>query len=146
MTINPAAGNPATEQTVIADLQAGEAVTAAIFMDGNAALFNQLSLVNQHGYEVAGYDAASQTFLLKNPWGCDHPSPLTWGELCEFSPWMAVAGTQANVLGNGSLAGAAATAPSAIPAGQSLGSALGVSAIAHAAALSAALGQPSPPE
>ena len=30
-------------------------------VDSDAALFNQLSLVNQHGYEVAGYDAASQT-------------------------------------------------------------------------------------
>ena len=35
----------------------------------------------------------------EEPLGGDDPSPLTWAELCEFSPWMAVAGTQASRFG-----------------------------------------------
>ena len=145
-TINPAAGNLAAEQTVIADLQAGEAVTAAIFADSNAALFNQLSLVNQHGYEVAGYDPASQTFLPKNPWGCDRAVAVDLGRVVRVQSLDGGGGHAGHALGNGALAGAAASASSAIPAGQSPGSALGVSATAHAAALSAALGRPSTPD
>ena len=93
-TYCPLAG-PAAEQAVVAAIQGGAAVTAAIFSNGDAR-FNQLGLVTGHAYMVAGYDSdpASPTFgtfQLKNPWGFDEPTAaLTWGDLCLYCQWFAV--------------------------------------------------------
>lgn len=89
-------GTPGAEQAVIAAIQNGAAVTAAIFTDGSAQ-FNALKLVSGHAYQVVSYDADPQsanygTFQLANPWGYYEPQPLTWSELTEFCPGIAVAG------------------------------------------------------
>ena len=87
-TYSPAA-DPAAEQAVIAALQNNEAVTAGIWLSGNATRFNQLGLVSDHAYEVVGYnsDPASPTFgtfLLENPWGFASHGPVTWNDLCAY--------------------------------------------------------------
>ena len=91
------AGGATVKQAVIAALQSGAAVTAAIFLSGDATAFNPLGLVSDHAYEVAGYDAnpaspTFDTFQLRNPWGIDEPTAaLTWSDLVEYCPWLAVA-------------------------------------------------------
>ena len=83
-------GTPGAEQAVIAAIEGGAAVTAAIFTDGSAQ-FNALQLVSSHAYQVVSYDANPQsanygTFQLANPWGFHEPQPLTWSELQKFCP------------------------------------------------------------
>jgi len=100
-TYSPAS-DPVSEPAVIAALQGGAAVTAGIFQSGNPATFSQLGLVNDHAYEVIGYDAdpASATFgtfQLENPWGSYEPAPLTWSELCAYCPLLAVADGECTV-------------------------------------------------
>ena len=46
---------PAAKQSLIDALQAGKAVTAAIY--GSGTLFESLQLVSGHAYEIAAYDA-----------------------------------------------------------------------------------------
>ena len=85
------AGDPTAEQAVIAALQNHEAVTAGIWVSGDATQFNQLGLVSDHAYEIVAYcsNAASPalyTFELVNPWGFDEPTAwLTWSDLCAYS-------------------------------------------------------------
>ena len=69
---------PTTDQTNLVEpalinaISANKPVTAGTYYDpGNG-------LVGSHAYTVIGYDSASDTFLLYNPWGCDQPSPLTF--------------------------------------------------------------------
>ena len=107
------AADPAAEQAVIAALSNDQAVTAGIWLSGDAARFNQLGLVSSHAYEVAGYDSdpASPTFgtfLLENPWGCDEPTArLAWNDLCAYG-WLVVADTSSTVAASSLPAGAAA--------------------------------------
>ena len=94
------AGDPTAEQAVIAALQSHEAVTAGIWLSGDATRFNQLGLVSDHAY-VVGYnsDPASPTygmFQLENPWGFYEPAPLTWSDLCAYSE-LVVADTSGTV-------------------------------------------------
>ncbi len=102
------ASDPTDEQELIQAIQSGEAVTAAIFLNGNAAPFVQLSLVSSHAYEVASYNADASsptfgTFQLENPWGRYEPAPLTWGDLCAYCGFLAVADTSGTVPANGGL-------------------------------------------
>ncbi len=88
-------------QSAIAALQAGAAVTAAIFTDGNP-LFNALHLVSGHAYQVVSYDAdplsaGYGTFQLANPWGFYEPSPLSWSELTEFCGGIVVGETSSSI-------------------------------------------------
>ncbi len=60
--------------------------------------------------EVAGYDAdpaspTYDTFLLKNPWGCDDPARLTWDDLCAYCATLAVADPSSSVAANSQAAG-----------------------------------------
>ena len=94
---------PTTKQALIAALEDGAAVTAAVFDSGDATLFQQLSLVSGHAYEVAGYDfdpnsPTFDTFQLKNPWGYYEPARLTWDELCAYSAWFSVAETSPSAI------------------------------------------------
>ena len=78
--------SPPAQQTVIAELEGGAAVTAATDFNSNAALMSQLGLVADHAY-VVGYDADPASpdfgeFQLENPWGWHEPAALTWNELC----------------------------------------------------------------
>ena len=86
-TYSPVASDLATKQAVIAAIQSGKAVTAAIFLSGDPTVFSQLGLVSCHAYEIASYDAdpnspTYDTFQLENPWGWHEPLPLTWSQLC----------------------------------------------------------------
>jgi hypothetical protein len=38
-------------------------------------------LVAGHAYVVTGYSSSTGTYSLHNPWGYQHPSPLTWAQL-----------------------------------------------------------------
>ena len=97
------AGDPTAKQAVIAALNNGEAVTAGIFVNGDATRFNQLGLVSGHAYVVMGYDSdptspTFDTFRLENPWGCYEPTAsLTWGDLTAYCGGLAVADTASTV-------------------------------------------------
>lgn len=38
-------------------------------------------VVGGHAYIVTGYDAATDKFTIYNPWGTNHPVPLTWAQI-----------------------------------------------------------------
>jgi hypothetical protein len=65
-----------TAQTMITALQNGLAVTA-----GTLSSVTLSGLVAGHAYTVVGYDSSTSRFQLHNPWGYQHPSPLTWAQL-----------------------------------------------------------------
>ena len=79
------AGDPSAEAAVIDAIQSGEAVTAGIFLYGDPVRFGQLGLVDDHAYEITGYDPVSDTFMLANPWGGYEPAPLTWDDLARIA-------------------------------------------------------------
>jgi hypothetical protein len=117
MTYSPVAGDLAAKQSVVAALQSGKAVTAAIFLSGDPDVFYQLGLVSCHAYVIASYDADPNSptydmFFLENPWGCDEPLPLSWSQLCQYG-WIAVADTSATVTPDSTAAGATAEATGA---------------------------------
>jgi hypothetical protein len=65
-----------TVQTMITALQNGLAVTA-----GTLSSVSLSGLVAGHAYTVVGYDSLTARFQLHNPWGYQHPTPLTWAQL-----------------------------------------------------------------
>ena len=72
------------QQTVIAAVQQGWAVTAITVPTPG------LGLVGPHAYVVTGYNPLTARFTLYNPWGTDHPAPLTWQQLganCQCLVW-----------------------------------------------------------
>ena len=64
----------AEKQTLINSLAANKAVTLGTATGGNG-------LYGGHAYVVTGYSARTDTFTAYNPWGIDHPGPLTWSQL-----------------------------------------------------------------
>ncbi|MHB8973407.1 MAG: C2 family cysteine protease [Pirellulaceae bacterium] len=67
--------NDADKQNLIAAVNANKAVTYATNNNpGNG-------MVGPHAYMVTGYNAATDTFQLYNPWGSTHPGPLTYAQL-----------------------------------------------------------------
>ena len=110
----PTASDLTTEAALVSAIQGGEAVTAAIFVgNGDPNEFTQLQLVSGHAYEIAGYDAASQTFQLENPWGCYEPAPLTWSQFSTYCDWAAVANTSSTITTSSVSAGATAATSAA---------------------------------
>ena len=84
------------EQALIAALESGAAVTAAVFGSSDDPTFAALQLVNGHAYEVVGYDADPDSpnfgkFQLENPWGYYDPQPLTWTDLAAYCSWFNLA-------------------------------------------------------
>jgi hypothetical protein len=74
LTYYPANGD---KQAMIDAVTSNKAVSVATNNDpGNG-------LVGAHAYAVLGYDSASDTFTLYNPWGWLQPDPLTWEQLTE---------------------------------------------------------------
>jgi hypothetical protein len=61
--------------TIINALAAGKMVTAGSKSSGTSN-----GVVGSHAYIVTGYDSATQTFKLYNPWGTNQPAPLTWNQ------------------------------------------------------------------
>lgn len=65
------------EQVIIDALAANKAVTIGT----NQWTGTNMGLYATHSYTIIGYDAKTDTFSLYNPWGTDHPGPLTWAQL-----------------------------------------------------------------
>ncbi len=66
----------ANRQVLINAIQTGQAVTLGTKASGVGN-----GLVAGHAYSVSGYNATTGTFTLYNPWGFNHPGPLTWAQL-----------------------------------------------------------------
>lgn len=66
--------NSANKTALVNALNAGRAVT--IGTTGNSTL-----MVSSHAYSITGYDAGTDRFSIFNPWGTQHPAPLTWAQL-----------------------------------------------------------------
>jgi len=81
---------PGTKQAMIDALGSNKAVTIGTYQDGNG-------LYGHHAYMVVGYTMATDTFQLYNPWGTDHPGPLTWTQLSADCAWFSVADTSGTV-------------------------------------------------
>jgi hypothetical protein len=63
-----------TKAVLINALTAGKAVTAGTWIEADG-------LYAPHAYVVLSYNSITDTFQLYNPWGFDHPGPLTWSIL-----------------------------------------------------------------
>jgi len=55
-------------------LAAGRAVTVGT--TGNSSM-----MVSSHAYSITAYDANTDKFSIFNPWGTQHPAPMTWAQL-----------------------------------------------------------------
>ncbi len=102
----PAASDLTAKQALIAALQAGAAVTVGCFSDNS-----RLQLVGGHAYDVAGYDATTDSFMLENPWGFYEPCPLSWEHLCQYCDWLVVADASGTVPFAGTNSPATGAAP-----------------------------------
>src|SRR5262249_18071779 len=69
--------------TLAARLADRDIVTASVIGTAFAALPH--GLIRNHTYAVSDVDAAAGTIQLHNPWGRDHPPPLT---VAEFRQWV----------------------------------------------------------
>lgn len=78
--------NNTPKQTLINAIQSGKSVTLGT---KNGALGG--GLVQGHAYMVKGYDAATDRFILHNPWGTSHPTPLNYTQLQQFCSVFVVA-------------------------------------------------------
>ncbi len=71
------------QNAIIAAISSGTLLTLGSAPSGNKAL----GIVGDHDYGVLGYNAATQTFTLLNPWGWDNTSGdpgilnLTWAQI-----------------------------------------------------------------
>lgn len=54
-------------------------------------------LYGPHAYVVTGYNSATDTFTLYNPWGSSHPAPLSWAQLKTSCQCFVVADTSGSV-------------------------------------------------
>ncbi len=79
--------NNATKQIMIAALAANQAVTTGTNDNPNNGLYGD------HAYLVIGYNSATDTFTLYNPWGYDQPGALSWSQLEASCTDFAVANT-----------------------------------------------------
>jgi hypothetical protein len=78
-----------TEQQLINALAAHDAVTASTI--SSQAGSDVVGLYEDHAYMVQGYNAATDTFQLYNPWGDDNPPPLSYGQLRTFAGYFDIA-------------------------------------------------------
>jgi hypothetical protein len=66
----------ASKQSLVEALGSGRAVTLGTLGNASAG-----GLVGGHAYTVVNYNPSTDTFVLHNPWGFSHPSPMTWAQL-----------------------------------------------------------------
>ncbi len=85
-----ASSNANNKAAVVNALNAGRAVTVGT--TGSATL-----MVSGHAYSVTGYDATTDKFTTFNPWGTQHPAPLTWAQLQANTSYFVVANAQQSV-------------------------------------------------
>jgi hypothetical protein len=74
------------KQTLINAVNSGQAVTLGT---RNGSLGG--GLVQGHAYMVKAYDAVTDRFILHNPWGTSHPTPLNYTQLQQFCSVFVVA-------------------------------------------------------
>lgn len=74
------------KQTLVDLLNAGRAVTL-----GTKSSVSNPGMVGAHAYTISGYNAANDSFTLHNPWGRNHPVPLTWSQIVMDATSFAVA-------------------------------------------------------
>ncbi|MFO0977565.1 MAG: C2 family cysteine protease [Planctomycetaceae bacterium] len=77
----------ASKSTLVTALTSQRAVTLGTQSSPTSGL------VGSHAYVVTGYDSASDTFRLHNPWGTSHPGALTWAQLQANCSWFVVTDT-----------------------------------------------------
>lgn len=85
-----ASSNSANKAALVAALNAGRAVTVGT--TGNSTL-----MVSSHAYSITGYDSATDKFSVFNPWGTQHPAPLTWAQLQANTTYFVVVNAQQSV-------------------------------------------------
>ena len=100
--------NSANKTALVNALAAGRAVT--IGTTGNATL-----MVSSHAYSITGYDAATDKFSIFNPWGTQHPAPLTWAQLQANTTAFVVVNAQQSVPILSSATGGIASVRSEVP-------------------------------
>lgn len=76
-----------SKQTLVSALTAQRAVTLGTQSSPSNGL------VGSHAYVVTGYDSASDTFRLHNPWGTSHPGALSWAQLQANCSWFVTVDT-----------------------------------------------------
>ncbi len=85
---------PRTQKQVLVDaLASNKAVTIGTLQWSGT----NYGLYSSHAYAITGYDAATDTFTLYNPWGYSHPGPLTWSQLQAACSQFVVADTSQTV-------------------------------------------------
>ncbi len=117
-----------TEQQLIDALAAHDAVAACTV---NIPLGDVVGgLVGDHGYTVVGYDAATDTFQLCNPWGVDNtpPPPLTFGQLITYTGYLDIADASSTYPLDGSPSPAFALGGTGAGVGQAVGPSVGSAA------------------
>ena len=85
-----ASSNAANKTALVNALGAGRAVTVGT--TGSSTL-----MVSSHAYSITGYDAATDRFSIFNPWGTQHPAPLTWAQLQANTSFFVVVNAQQSV-------------------------------------------------
>lgn len=75
-----------TEGSLASMLSSGKMVTAGSKSSGTTN-----SVVSNHAYIITGYNSATKTFTLYNPWGSNQPPALTFAQLTANFGYMAVA-------------------------------------------------------
>jgi hypothetical protein len=85
-----ASSNAASKAALVNALGAGRAVT--IGTTGSSSM-----LVSSHAYSITGYDATSDKFSIFNPWGTQHPAPMTWTQIQANTNFFVVVNAQQSV-------------------------------------------------
>ncbi len=85
-----AVSNSANKAALVNALAAGRAVTIG-------TTTNSTLMVSSHAYSITGYDAATDKFSIFNPWGTQHPAPLTWAQLQANTTFFVVVNAQQSV-------------------------------------------------
>jgi hypothetical protein len=100
------------KQVAIDALAARKAVTIGTLQWSGT----KYGLYASHAYAIVGYNASTDKFTLYNPWGTDHPGPLSWSQLQETCSQLAVADTSGStpILGAASLLGNVKTSSHAV--------------------------------
>jgi hypothetical protein len=85
-----ASSNTANKTALVNALGAGRAVTVGT--TGNSTM-----MVSSHAYSITGYDAGTDKFTIFNPWGTQHPAPMTWAQLQANTSFFVVANAHQSV-------------------------------------------------
>ncbi len=85
-----ATSSAANKTALVNALSAGRAVTVGT--TSNSSL-----MVSSHAYSITGYDAPTDKFSIFNPWGTQHPAPLTWAQLQANTSFFVVVNAQQSV-------------------------------------------------